>query len=282
MLQKSRSSFSLFYQNIRGLSDKCEELHCSLITSKIIPTIICITEHYTTEQNLSTIYLEGYTLAANYSRSSSKGGGSCIYVRNDVVFNIINVTQHGVEKISEPCAVKIDCGEHDTIVICLYRSPSGHFYQFLQILDSMLMYLCKPRTELMLCGDINVNFLVDSNYKMELTTLLQSYNMTDVIEFPTRINQGHGTAIDDIFIDVSTANHFTVASTSNGLSDHDAQYNVLERGFPYQTALPYHKIWVINKETINYFIETIKKETWEKIYTVDHTNDIFNVFLNTF
>jgi hypothetical protein len=99
----------------------------------------------------------------------------------------------------------------------------------------------------MLCGDINVNFLVDSNYKMELITLLQSYNMTNVIEFPTRINEGHGTAIDGIFIDVSRANHFTVASISNGLSDHDAQYIVLERGFPYQTALPYHKIRVINR-----------------------------------
>jgi hypothetical protein len=81
---------------------------------------------------------------------------------------------------------------------------------------------------------------------------------------------------------VSRANHFTVASISNGLSDHDAQYIVLERGFSYQTALPFHKIRVINKETINYFIETIKKETWGKIYTVDHTDDIFHVFLNTF
>jgi hypothetical protein len=117
---------------------------------------------------------------------------------------------------------------------------------------------------------------------MELAILLQSYNMTNVIEFPTRTNEGHGTAIDGISIDVSGANHFTIASISNGLSNHDAQYVVLERGFSYQAALPFHKIRVINKETINYFIETIKKETWGKIYSGAHTNDIFNVFLNTF
>jgi exonuclease III len=278
MLQKSRSSFSLFHQNIRGLSDKCEELYCSQITSKINPNIICITEHYTIVQNLSTTYLENYTLAANYSHSSSKGGGSCIYVRNDLVFNIINVTQYGIEKISEPCAIKIDCGENYIIVIHLYCSLSEDFYQFLHILDSMLMYLCKPRTQLMLCGDINENFLVDTNYKMALTILLQSYNMTNVTEFPTRINEGHGTAIDGIYIDVSRANHFAVTSISNGLSNHDAQYIVLERGFSYQTALPYHKIQVLNKEPIKYFIETIKKETWGKIYMVDHTNDILMYF----
>jgi hypothetical protein len=85
--------------------------------------------------------------------------------------------------------------------------------------------------------------------------------MTNVIEFPARINEGHATAINGIFIDVSRANHFTVASISNGLSDHDVQYIVLERGFSYQTALPNHKIRIINKETINYFIEKIEKET---------------------
>jgi hypothetical protein len=62
--------------------------------------------------------LEGYTLAANYSCSGSKGGGSCIYVRNDLIFNTINITQYGIEKISEPCAIKIDCGEHDIVIIC--------------------------------------------------------------------------------------------------------------------------------------------------------------------
>jgi hypothetical protein len=134
----------------------------------------------------------------------------------------------------------------------------------------------------MVCGDLNVNFLMNSNYKMELTILLQSYNMTNVIEFPTRINGGHGTAIGGIFVDVSRANHFTVASISNGLSDHEVQYIVLDRVCPYQTDLPHHKRWVISKETINCFIETIKEETWGTIYKAEYINDIFNVFLNTF
>jgi hypothetical protein len=106
--------------------------------------------------------------------------------------------------------------------------------------------------------------------------------MTNVIALPIRINEGHGTAIDGMFTDVSRTNHFTVASISSGLPDHDAQFIVLERGVSYQPALALHKIQVINKETINYFIGTIRKETWGKIYLVDHTNDIFNVFLYTF
>jgi hypothetical protein len=64
-------------------------------------------------------------------------------------------------------------------------------------------------------------------------------------------------------ISIYRASHFTVASISNGLSDHDAQYIVLEKGFSYQTALPFHKKQVINKETINSFIET-KEQHEEK------------------
>jgi hypothetical protein len=134
----------------------------------------------------------------------------------------------------------------------------------------------------MVCGDLNVNFLMNRNYKMELTILLQSYNMTNVIEFPTRINGGHGTAIDGLFIYVSRANHFTVASISNGLYDLEVHYIVLDRACPHQTDLPHHKKWAIKKEIINYFIETIKEETWGKIYKVEHINNIYNVFLNTF
>jgi hypothetical protein len=55
--------------------------------------------------------------------------------------------------------------------------------------------------------------------------------MTNVIEFATRINEGHGTAIDGIFIGVSTANHFAITSISNCLSDHDAQYIVTVADF---------------------------------------------------
>ena len=49
-----------------------------------------------------------------------------------------------VEKeILELCAIKIDLRECDVIVICLYRSPTGDFYQFLHLLDCMLMHLHK-------------------------------------------------------------------------------------------------------------------------------------------
>ena len=73
----------MFQQNIRGLNDKCDELTCSLLTHNINHQIICLTEHYTMEQKLSSVSLENNTLAANFSHTGSKGAGCYIFVRND-------------------------------------------------------------------------------------------------------------------------------------------------------------------------------------------------------
>jgi len=53
--------------------------------------MIYLTEHYTTEHNLPLIYLESYTLDANYSCINCKGRGACIFVRNDMTFDTVSL-----------------------------------------------------------------------------------------------------------------------------------------------------------------------------------------------
>jgi hypothetical protein len=212
---------------------------------------------------------------------SHHGGGVCIYVRSDLNFTTINVTQFCDEMNIEICAIKITARNTNIIVLCVYSSPSGNFDHFVNTLDTALKSLYKSKIEFILCGDFNVNFLGDSGCKLQLALFMQSYNIFHTVEFPTGVGKNTSTAIDNIIIDRARINSFKVTSISNGLSDHDAQCLVLLNNLN-SIALPYHKIRVINKETINYFIETIKKETLGNIYTVDHTNDIFNVFLNIF
>jgi hypothetical protein len=104
--------------------------------------------------------------------------------------------------------------------------------------------------------------------------------MFNVIYFPTRINERSGSAIDGVFIDGSRVNLFTVASICYGLSDHEAQHIVLEKIFSNEKVLSHYSTWFISKDSLNYFSDTLESETWERIYTVDHINDIFNLFLN--
>jgi hypothetical protein len=58
--------------------------------------------------------------------------------------------------------------------------------------------------------------------------MLQTYNLTAIVHFPTRIQGMSSTIIDNIFIDTSKMSTYTVLPLLNGLSDHDAQLLTLK------------------------------------------------------
>jgi hypothetical protein len=68
-----------------------------------------------------------------------------------------------------------------------------------------------------------------NNSKKKKMDLLASYNLLSTVNFPTRLQNGFVTAVDNIhvFIDVSLQGNYVIYPLSNGLSDHDAQQIVL-------------------------------------------------------
>jgi hypothetical protein len=69
-------------------------------------------------------------------------------------------------------------------VLTLYWPPSGNFGSLLLKLDTILQSLYTPMLYLILCGDININYLNESEHKNQMDNLL-SYNLTRIIDFPT-------------------------------------------------------------------------------------------------
>lgn len=48
----------------------------------------------------------------------------------------------------------------------------------------------KPNMESLLCGGLNVNYLIDQNCQLQLSALLQTYNIgSHSADFPTRIRK---------------------------------------------------------------------------------------------
>jgi hypothetical protein len=94
------------------------------------------------------------------------------------------------------------------------------------LVESILNLLYNNNTKLVLCGYINVNYLID-NKKKQVDVLLSSYNLSSTVNFPTRVQNGSVTAIDNIFIDISIHDSYSIFPLCNGLSDHEAQLIVL-------------------------------------------------------
>ena len=59
----------------------------------------------------------------------------------------------------------------------MYRAPSGNLTYFLQNVDDVLQSLYTPSTHFIICGDININYLVDNEQKKQLENLLLMYNL---------------------------------------------------------------------------------------------------------
>ena len=117
------------------------------------------------------------------------------------------------------------------IVKCVYRSPSGDFNNFLRLLDMALLSLNMPSTEILICRDFNVDYLLSCNYKQKLLLLLGAYNMMHTVDFPTRFQNGHSSAIDNIFVDKSRMHLYVIYPLSSALSDHEAQCVMLNKLF---------------------------------------------------
>jgi hypothetical protein len=54
-----------------------------------------------------------------------------------------DVSQYFIEKVIEEVAVQINLVNHFIILLCIYRSASGNFGEFVAQLDLILKYLCK-------------------------------------------------------------------------------------------------------------------------------------------
>jgi hypothetical protein len=121
------------------------------------------------ENNLSLANIENYC----FSRCRFQKGDVCIFVHKDIRFSQVDLLNYSVEKFLEIC-VKFEFSCRGLIIVCLYRSPSGDFCQFLKLLEQVLLFLYKPTTDFLLCGDFNVDYLLNDNRKQQLSVLLST------------------------------------------------------------------------------------------------------------
>jgi hypothetical protein len=128
----------------------------------------------------------------------------------------------------------------------MYRSPSGNFQLFINGLETIINKLYKPNLQIVICGVININYLIDTNKKKQLNIMLNSFYFYSMLHFPTRIKNVSSKMNDIIFFDTTQFNNFIVLQILNGLSDHDAQLLLLQ-DLNSDTKNKYNNITTIRK-----------------------------------
>ena len=95
----------------------------------------------------------------------------------------------------EVCAVKIHFNAKRPCIIAIYRGPSSNFDLFISKLNTILRKLYTVTSEYIICGDINIDYLVHSDRKSQLEALFKTYNLTSAVNFPTCTQKHSTTAI---------------------------------------------------------------------------------------
>jgi hypothetical protein len=167
-----------------------------------------------------------------------------------------------------------------TCIITIYRSPCGSLY-FCKKLESIQKLIWCNSIDIIVCGDININYLYDNYWNQLLESLMASYCLYSTVQFPTGILNNSYSAIDKIFICKVKNDDYTVYPLVNGLSNHDALIIIIYN-ITMQNCMNYFCISRnIDKFSVWDFKINLSYESWTNIFTDDDVNAMFNNFLNT-
>jgi hypothetical protein len=225
--------------------------------------------------------MEEQDLGSSYCHQNPQKGEMCIFVREDRSFNRINTSFHCAEQSLKVCAIELETKSSNLKILALYRVPFANFNQFIKRLDNTLKYLYNPKSEFLICGDINVDYLND-NYQKKTNSLLTTNNMSHTVHFVAGTQNDTSTAINNIFVDITRLSSSFTCPIINVLSDHDTQFLTVNN-----IALAANIVHLkqrareINNERIMQLQLQFANETSESVH-IDNTNNKVRSFLHIF
>lgn len=177
--------------------------------------IVMVTETWLSDDVSSdVVVIPGYRFFRK--DRSTRGGGVGAYVKlciNCQLFPFDFLVRDELEYIT----LKINMPS-TTIAICaVYRPPNTNFNNLLNSFDEILSSICPSFDTIICLGDFNVNFL---NINNPIEDCFNSYNLTQLINEPTRVTDTTSTLIDPIFISNEDMVLKSGTISADGISDH--------------------------------------------------------------
>jgi hypothetical protein len=101
--------------------------------------------------------------------------------------------------------VKINLLAKIIYVLSIYTSPTGNLMHFINDTDTILNHIHKSNIEVIMCWQLNVNYLAHNcNKRQQLENLVATYNLISAVQFATRIISRTNSAVDNnTFVDIS-------------------------------------------------------------------------------
>lgn len=123
----------------------------------------------------------------------------------------------------------------------------------LHTLDGTLKYMYIPKSEFIICGDINTDHPNQNYQKKLLTSLLTTYNSQQILKGGKKGIQNNSLTVTDIVNDIQLNSPFT-SHTDTGLSDYNVQFLTINNIYAATNTVP---SGAMNQNNNNKTINTI-------------------------
>lgn len=200
------------YLNSQSLLCHFEEIKLMLQSRDI--DVLCICETWL-DPCVSDVFLKIPNF--NILRCDvGRGGGVCIYIRDDLNITIINTGIERCENI-EDIWVQIQHKKFPSFIVgCMYRHPKALAASF-DYINEVFKAVCLKNKPVFIFGDLNDNLLVGGS---NLGKVIKNLNLKQMIDKATRITQTSSTLLDVVITNKSDM----IASSNvfpSSIADHE-------------------------------------------------------------
>ncbi|XP_045479588.1 uncharacterized protein LOC123684392 [Harmonia axyridis] len=170
-------TISIIHQNVQSLGNSIDKLEQLLLDNPDC-SILCITEHWNSKEQICQLGLKNFKLAASMCREIGKHGGSAIFLKNNINAKecefISNLSTFGEFECS---AIQCEVNKLKMIIVSVYRPPNGSIEVFFEKLECLLFEKIESNSTIFLGGDFNIEMKEDNVTKNRKNT--QELNNSD-------------------------------------------------------------------------------------------------------
>ena len=206
--------------NVNGLTSKFHEVQ--MILNDVKFDILGITEtHLSEDVSNDWLSISNYNLVRK--DRDRHGGGVLIYFKESLTIHPVHTWDtYNIESTW----LNVTMRSQSFLVGCIYRPPQDvlFFESFRELMTNVWL----KRRNIVLIGDFNCDLMANSGVNgRRLKNIMQSFNLKNVINAPTRVTD-HSESSLDLIITSQPSKVIKSSSIDLGISDHHLVYAVLK------------------------------------------------------
>ena len=277
ILKDKQNVFTVLSLNIQSLQSKIDILKIyleNLHQSGCEFSAICLQETWLHDyNNISLLNIPGYNLITRYA-SCSTHGGVCIYLKDTLNFEILNIEDN--QRVWDGLFIEVYTRNNDgsgttndllnsrkLIIGNIYRPPRDSLDNYREFIDNLNLILDdfqRQRSEVIIAGDYNIDLLKLQSKPIinEYFENILSHGFVPKITLPTRITEHSKTLIDNFFVKLSNnLSETTAGILTHCMSDHQPYFVTLDYFKITKPSSHNIKVYSNDKSSIDKFVNAI-------------------------